>query len=38
MIYGKQTLIDLSEQVGGGMNPYLFTKQTDSTSCHTTLT
>ena len=30
MIYGKQTLIDLSEQVGGGMNPYLFTKQADS--------
>ena len=31
MIYGKQTLIDLSEQVGGGMNPYLFTRQADST-------
>ena len=31
MIYGKQTLIDLSEQVGGGMNPYLFTKQANST-------
>ena len=30
MIYGKQTLIDLSEQVGGGMNPYLFTKQANS--------
>jgi len=30
VIYGKQTLIDLSEQVGGGMNPYLFTKQANS--------